>query len=146
MELTKMDESANSPGESLEQLGLRLKCWREARVRGQRIPAEMWTAAAQMARHLGVQRVAKGLRVDYERLKRRVQGTGGVAAHAGKIDTRKVDTRFVEMLVSPPTAAPGRCECALELENAQGAKMRVELSGNGLGALGAVCSAFWSAR
>ena len=145
MELTNKDENASSPGESLEQLGLRLKCWREARVRGQRIPVQLWTAAVDMARQFGVQRVAKGLRVDYERLKRRVQGAGGVA-HAGKIDTRKVDTRFVEMLVSPPTAAPGRCECALELENAQGAKMRMELNGNGLGALGAVCSAFWGTR
>jgi len=145
MEQTKNDENASSPGESLEQLGLRLKCWREARVRGQRIPAQMWTAAVQMARQLGVHRVAKVLHLDYERLKRRVQGAGGVA-HAGKIDTRKVDTRFVEMLVATPTAAPGRCECAVELENAQGAKMRMELSGNGLGALGAVCSAFWGAR
>jgi len=145
MEQTKNDENASSPGESLEQLGLRLKCWREARVRGQRIPAQMWTAAVQMARQLGVHRVAKVLHLDYERLKKRVQGAGGVA-HAGKIGTRKVDTGFVEMLVSPPTAAPGRCECALELENAQGAKMRMELSGNGLGALGAVCSAFWGAR
>jgi len=143
MEL-KNDESTNSP-ESLEQLGQRFKHWRETRVRGQRIPAQMWTAAVQMARQLGVHRVAKVLHLDYERLKKRVQGAGGVA-HAGKIDTRKVDTRFVEMLVSPPTAAPGRCECALELENAQGAKMRMELSGNGLGALGAVCSAFWGAR
>ena len=141
----KNDENASSPGESLDQLALRLKCWREARVRGQRIPAQMWTAAVQMARQLGVHRVAKVLHLDYERLKKRVQGAGGVA-HAGKIDTRKVDTRFVEMLVATPTAAPGRCECAVELENAQGAKMRMELSGNGLGALGAVCSAFWGAR
>ena len=145
MEPTKMDENASSPGQSLEQLGLRLKCWREARVRGQRIPVEMWTAAVDMARQFGVQPVAKGLRVDYKRLKRRVQGVGGVAP-AGKIDTRKVDTRFVEMVVSAPSAAPGRSECALELENAQGAKMRMELNGNGLGALGAVCSAFWGAR
>ena len=145
MEPTKMDERASSPGQSLEQLGLRLKCWREARVRGQRIPVEMWTAAVDMARQFGVQPVAKGLRVDYGRLKRRVQGAGGVA-HAGKIDTRKVDSRFVEMLVSAPNSAPGRCECALELENAQGAKMRLELNGNGLGALGAVCSAFWGTR
>ena len=144
MELTK-DENASGPGESLEQLGQRFKHWRETRVRSQRIPAQMWTAAVQMALQLGVQRVAKVLRVDYERLKRRVQGAGGVVP-AGKIGTRKVDTVFVEMLVSPPTAAPGRCECALELENAQGAKMRMELSGNGLGALGAVCSAFWGAR
>ena len=145
MEPTKMDERASSPGQSLEQLGLRLKGWREARVRGQRIPMELWAAAVDMARQFGVQPVAKGLRVDYKRLKRRVQGVGGVAP-AGKIDTRKVDTRFVEMVVSAPSAAPGRCECALELENAQGAKMRMELNGNGLGALGAVCSAFWGAR
>ena len=145
MEPTKMDERASSPGQSLEQLGLRLKGWREARVRGQRIPMELWAAAVDMARQFGVQPVAKGLRVDYKRLKRRVQGVGGVAP-AGKIDTRKVDTRFVEMVVSAPSAAPGRSECALELENAQGAKMRMELNGNGLGALGAVCSAFWGAR
>ena len=93
MELTK-DENARGPGESLEQLGQRFKHWRETRVRGQRIAAQMWTAAAQMARQLGVRRVAKGLRVDYERLKTRVQGAGGVAP-AGKIDTRKVDTRFL---------------------------------------------------
>jgi hypothetical protein len=145
MEQTKKDESTSSPGESLEQLGQRFKHWREIRVRGQRIPAEMWTAAVQMARQLGVQRVAKGLRMDYERLKRRVQGAGGVAP-AGKIDTRKVDTRFVEMLVSPPSAAPGLCECALELENAQGAKMRVQLGGNALGALDVVCRSFWGVR
>jgi|GEM_PF-385554 len=145
MEQTKKDENASSPEESLEQLGQRFKHWRETRVRGQRIPLEMWTAAVQMSRQFGVQRVAKGLRVDCERLKRRVQGAGGVA-HSSKADTRKVDTRFVEMLVSPATAAPGLCECAVEMENAQGAKMRVELSGNGLGALGAMCSAFWGAR
>jgi len=144
MELTK-NENASSPEESLEQVGLRLKHWRETRVRGARIPEQLWTAVAGLARQFGVQRVAKVLHLDYMRLKRRVQGAGGVA-HAGKIDTRKVDTRFVEMLVSPTTAAPGRCECALELENAQGAKMRLELSGNGLSALGAVCSAFWGAR
>ena len=145
MEPTKMDERASSPGQSLEQLGLRLKCWREARVRGQRIPAEMWTAAVQMARQFGVQRVAKGLHLDYGRLKRRVQGAGG-EARSGRVGTRKVDAGFVEMLVSAPNSAPGRSECALELENAQGAKMRMELNGNGLGALGAVCSAFWGTR
>ncbi len=145
MELTIKDESASSPGESLEQLGLRLIRWREARVRGQRIPVQLWAAAVDMARQFGVQPVAKGLRVDYKRLKRRVQGAGGVAP-AGKIDTRKVDTRFMEMVVSPPSAAPGRCECAVELENAQGAKMRVQLGGNALGALDVVCRSFWGAR
>jgi hypothetical protein len=144
MELTK-NENPSSPEGSLEQVGLRLKHWRETRVRGARIPEELWTAVAGLARQVGVQRVAKVLHLDYVRLKNRVQGAGGVVP-AGKIDTRKVDTRFVEMVVSPPSAAPGRCECAVELENAQGAKMRVQLSGNALGALDVVCRSFWGAR
>ena len=144
MEQTK-DERASNPEQSLEQVGLRLKHWRETRVRGARIPVELWTAVAGLARQLGVHRVAKVLHLDYVRLKQRVQGTGR-EARSGRVGTRKVDTGFVEMLVSAPSSVPGRCECALEMENAQGAKMRLELSGNGLGALGAVCSAFWGAR
>jgi len=140
MEQTKKDENESGHDESVEQLGLRFKHWRETRVRGQRIPVQLWTAAVGMARQFGAQRVAKVVRVDCERLKGRVQDA------LGQAHSSKVDTGFVEMLVSPTTAAPGRCECAVELENARGAKMRVELSGNGLGALGAVCSAFWGAR
>ena len=37
-------------------------------------------------------------------------------------------------------------ECVFELENASGAKMRVQLNGAGLASLGALCSTFWSAR
>ncbi|MEO7128622.1 MAG: hypothetical protein ABI040_07130 [Rhodoferax sp.] len=144
MEQTK-DENASSPEESLEQVGLRLKHWRETRVRGARIPVQLWTAVADLARQLGVQRVAKVLHLDYVRLKGRVQGTGR-EARSGRVGTRKVDAGFVEMLVSAPSSAPGRCECAIELENAQGAKMRLELSGNGLGAVHTLCSAFWGAR
>ena len=144
MEQTK-DENASSAEQSLEQVGLRLKHWRETRVRGARIPVELWTLVAGLARQLGVHRVAKVLHLDYVRLKQRVQGTGR-EARSGRVGTGKVDAGFVEMLVSAPSSVPGRCECALEMENAQGAKMRMELSGNGLGALGAVCSAFWGAR
>jgi hypothetical protein len=36
-------------------------------------------------------------------------------------------------------------ECVVELENARGATMRVELNGAGLAGLAGLCSAFWSA-
>ena len=67
MELTNKDENASRSGESLEQLGLRLKRWREARVRGQRIPVQLWAAAVDMARQFGVQPVAKGAAQDVMR-------------------------------------------------------------------------------
>jgi hypothetical protein len=37
------------------------------------------------------------------------------------------------------------CECAIALDNVRGAKMRVELNGNGLAAVAGLCSAFWRA-
>ncbi len=36
-------------------------------------------------------------------------------------------------------------QCVLELENAHGAKMRVQLNGQGLASLGPLCNSFWSA-
>ena len=144
MELTK-DENASSPEESLEQVGLRLKHWRETRVRGARIPEELWTAVAGLARQVGVQRVAKVLHLDYVRLKKRVQGTGR-EPRCSRVGNGRVDAGFVEMVVSAPSPVPVRCECAVELENAHGAKMRMELSGNGLGAVDVLCRSFWNAR
>jgi len=137
-----MDERAKVEqarhGESLEQVGKRFKRWRDARVRGEHIPAVLWAAAVGMARQHGLHRVAQELRVDYDRLKKRLE-RAGCAVQAGK-----VDPRFVELLVSPASAAASLCECAVELENARGAKMRVELNGNGLAGLAGLCSAFWS--
>jgi hypothetical protein len=55
--------------------------------------------------------------------------------------------RFVELFEpAGPTAPAGASqpECVVELDNARGAKMRVELSGNGLCGLSTLCSAFWA--
>lgn len=138
-----MDERAKVEqarhGESLERVGKRFKRWRDARARGEHIPAVLWAAAVGMARQHGLHRVVHELHVDYDGLKNRLERAGG-AAQVGK-----ADTGFVELLVSPAPAAARLCECAIELENARGAKMRVELNGNGLAGLAGLCSTFWSA-
>jgi len=128
-------------GESLEQLRRRFRHWRETRVRGEHIPAVLWAAAVGMAVEHGVDRVAPELRVDCDGLKKRLGQAGGV------IRTNKGGTQFVELTFVPvsPAAAQSWCECAIELENVRGAKMRVELNGNGLVGLAGLCSAFWSA-
>jgi hypothetical protein len=126
-------------GESLEQVGERFKRWRDARVRGEHIPAVLWAAAVGMAKQHGPYRVACVLRVDQGRLKRRLEHAGGAAQPC------KIDTQFVELLVSPAPGTASLCECAVELENARGAKMRVQLNGNGLTGLAGLCSTFWSA-
>ena len=139
MDDTAKVEHATGHGKSLEQVEQQFKGWRAARTRGQHIPAVLWAVAVSMAREHGLHRVACVLRVDQDGLKKRLEHACG-AARAGK-----VDTRFVELMVSPAPAAARLCECAVELESARGAKMRVELTGNGLAGLAGLCSAFWSA-
>jgi hypothetical protein len=128
-----------APGESLQEVSVRFKRWRETRVRGQRIPPQLWTEAVELARKHGVEGTAGALRVNVDRLK----------AQLGRTDDRvqgtQVDTRFVEMLVAPMTQRADQCDCAVELENARGARMRVELNGRALASLVGLCSAFWSA-
>ena len=81
------------------------------------------------------------LHQDYAGLKRRFEGDGAMTPRAA------ITARFVELFApaASMTAAAGRAECVVEMDNARGAKMRVELSGQGLASLAGLCSAFWSA-
>ncbi len=133
-------EQTDGHGESLEQVEQRFRRWRESRKQGQRIPAVLWAAAAGIAKQHGVHRVARELRLDYNGLKNRVVQAGPATR------SPKVDAQFVELVSAPASKAPSVCECAVELENARGAKMRVQLNGHGLAGLKRLCSSFWGAR
>ena len=128
-------------GGSLERVRQQVQDWRAGRKLGERIPAPLWAAAVGAARERGLHRVAIELHLDYAGLKRRVEGGGATPPRGG------VAPRFVEL--SAPAAsmasAAERAECIFETGDARGAKMRVELSGQGLAGLAGLCSAFWSA-
>lgn len=126
-------------GESLEEVLVRFKRWRKTRVRGQRIPRQLWAEAVELANQHGVEAVAGTLCVDVDRLKARLEpACDGVQGPKG-------NTQFVEMRLAPVTPSAQRCDCAVEMHNARGARMRVELNAHGLGSLAGLCSAFWSA-
>ena len=130
-------------GRGLEDLEQRFKRWRESRKRGDRIPTQLWEAAADLAREHGVPRIANRLRLNAVFLNRRMEGAASQAP-ASKAD--KVDTEFVELFAAPASAATIVVrECVIELENARGVKMRVELNGQGLAGLAHLCSGFWNA-
>ena len=81
------------------------------------------------------------MNLDYDMLKQRVTLAGG------KVTTTELAPRFVELFAAggampAPSTQP---ECVVELANARGARMRVELSGQGLVGLSALCSAFLGA-
>lgn len=149
----------------LEDVANQFKHWRQSRVRGERIPAALWGEAVQMCQEHPPQRVAGVLRVALAGLMQRLErAAGGAAGRPG------LDTEFVEVIMSsasPATPEPAASrldlaptpeapsgaraptsahECVLELENAYGAKMRVQLNGAGLASLGPLLSSFWGAR
>jgi hypothetical protein len=140
MNKTTKIEQGGGRGEALEQTEALFKRWREARKRGARIPNALWACAVGLVGRYGVERIAQQLRVDERRLRKHARRAGGVAPSG------KGEPPFIELLSgSTPPARTGNAECVVELENARGGKMRVELSGQGLGGLASLCDAFWGA-
>jgi len=132
-------EQTTGQGESLEQVEQRFARWRESRTSGQRIPPDLWAAAAGMAKAYGVHRTSRELRLDYNGLKKRMGPVGPATQRA------RIDTEFVEWLGATASGVSVG-ECRVEMENARGAKMRVELKEGGLAALPGLCRAFWGTR
>jgi hypothetical protein len=127
--------------DGLSLLKRRFAQWRAGRKVGARIPRELWAGAVDLVGEHGACRVAAELHLDYAVLKRRAGLTGG------KVRVQEAP-RFVELFAPAGSATPAgalRPQCVVELDNARGAKMRVELSGQGLCGLSALCSAFWAA-
>ena len=109
--------------------------WRRRRSRGTRIPAALWDAAAKAARKYGVSKVAGTLRLDYYKLKERLESapefSGPEPGDGGG---------FLEVpLYAAPTA-----ECVLELEDGEGARLRVALQGVSPAELEPLARALWS--
>jgi hypothetical protein len=100
----------------LQPLAQRLKAWRRTRTRGQRIPEELWKAAADLARVHGLNPTATALRLDYYGLKRRFSG--------GRVQRKRPvpPPLFVEL------APPGVGESGtLELVQVSGARLTLRL-------------------
>lgn len=103
----------------------------------ERIPETLWNSAVKMAGTYGSHRTAKVLRVNYYGLKKRVEQEVAVTPGVPEVDAVAA---FVE-LTSP--LGTGCCEFTLELEGADGAKMRAHLKGGTTPDLAALSRSFW---
>jgi len=118
---------------SLSEVRGQFKRWRRSRRRGTRIPGALWQAAVAAAREHGVSKTAQALRLDYYGLKKRLESEAGLVEGCG--------TGFVELSLGGSRVGP---ECVLELEDGQGARLRVELKGAAPSELESLALAFWS--
>lgn len=97
----------------------RLAAWRAQRKHGERIPEELWEAAARLARRDGVGAISTGLRLSYYDLRRRVEGE---AAGRGR---RAAGPVFVEM--ERPLAVAEPAAATIEVTRPDGTRLRLRL-------------------
>jgi hypothetical protein len=137
MESTSKAVQTAGCSEGLLRLKRQFDQWRAERRVGERIPSDLWAGAVAASGEHGAYRVAAELHLDYAVLKRRAALAGG------KTSAAELAPRFVELFAPAARAAPPAC--VIEMGNARGARMRVELNGDALAGLPAMCSAFWAA-
>jgi hypothetical protein len=101
-------------------------------VPGERIPERLWEAAAKSAVEHGLNLTARILNLDYYSLKKRIDD----ASSQGESST------FVELASS---SLPIASECVIELEDAAGCRMRVQMKGISLPDVRALSRDFWEA-
>jgi NAD(P)-dependent dehydrogenase (short-subunit alcohol dehydrogenase family) len=130
--------------ESLDEVKQQFAHWRASRMRGAHITSALWAAAVRVAERHGVEQTAQALRINPIRLAKCLQRERGVSpAQASATAVSSVAPRFVELFAQAPYAATQMHGCTVEMENARGGKMRVELTS--LDGLDKLASAFWSA-
>ncbi len=110
---------------ALKELQRRFAAWRSTGRKGQRIPEELWQAAAVAAVKLGVNPVSRSIGLDYTRLKRRVARSNGVSPQT-KSSPTTTEPAFVELAMEAITRAP---ECVIEFEGMRG-RFTMRLSGH----------------
>ena len=122
----------------LEALQRQVTTWRRAQRGRSRLPNDLWDAAVSLAGSKGVSWVARALRLDYHRLKRRCTQGAGDASKPGSSPT------FVEVQLDPSPSDPTH-RWRIELHDESAACLTIDM-GNEIPALVAVVEAFWKRR
>ena len=120
-------------GTRLEEVKRRFDAWRREHRWLGRVPNELWRIAGEAAEVHGVEATAERLSLDPSRLEAWLP-RNSTAATAGEAPA------FVELpslIMGPPA------ECALELEDASGRKLRVLLKGSATTQALAISQMLW---
>jgi hypothetical protein len=111
-----MNHESKPIPEPVAQLQRQLEQFRSAQPGRTKLPESLWQAAVELARQHGVYPVAHPLRLDYTRLKKRLDGSPTFRRKATK-------PAFVELV---PASRAQLEECVIEFEVSGGSKMRIQ--------------------
>ena len=123
----------------------RIDHWRQnGGGKGIRMPETLWREAVELADSEGLYATARGLGLDYTRLKERATKTKGRATKKkGKAAVDGfVEAGFVE--VALPTPQDSSAKAVVEFVGSRGRRMRIEL--NGALDLSGLMHAFWKSE
>jgi hypothetical protein len=121
---------------TMEEVQLRFDQWRQTRRGKARIPDELWTAAGELAREHGVNRVSRVLRLEFNHLKRMAEADRQTTSdNVGKAPA------FLELM--NPMANSLR-EYTIELDGPGGA-LRIHCKGVTATEVAHLSRALWSA-
>jgi hypothetical protein len=112
-------DAADFQGE-LDQLRRRFEEFRNTQSVRSRLPESLWAAAAELAKRHGVNPTARALRLDYTGLRKRVENP----SRPKRKRTPAGAPTFLEFVAPGARAVTN---CTVEVESAQGGKLRLEL-------------------
>ncbi len=134
-------ESSRVADDILSDVESQFESWRRSRRRGTHIPTALWDAAIEVARDRGVSKVATALRLDYYKLKQRLEEEVPERPEEDAPELASVGKgRFVEI----PWPSSSASECVFELEDAAGTRLRVTLQGASPAELEPLARTLWS--
>ena len=122
----------------MEQARQQLERWRSTRAHRSPIPELLSALAVQLGRRHGIFATALALRLDYTRLKARVESAPR-SKRSPPASRRVAPPAFVELIAPRPGSSP---ECRVELEGPRG-RMRIEFKGIATAELVAMSRALW---
>jgi len=137
MNKSTVRRSRSMPSE-LVLLQQQFATWRAVRTRGARIPQELWSGAADVAKTFGVSRTAKSLHLDSGMLRSRA----GLTSISRSVSGRSGTEAFVE--IGSNILSPQR-ECVIEVDYPRGTHMHIELKGHLAIDVGMVVAKLWGA-
>jgi hypothetical protein len=135
--MTRQDVDTQKP--TLQQVSNLFESWRKTRQKRQLIPEQLWQAAISLSENHSIHQICKTLRLDHSKLKKRICDT-----QESLPVINDITPSFIELnLVDPPGSV---CECRIEIENADGEKMKLHFKGRHYFDPIQLCNAFRSQR
>jgi len=131
----KVSHSANDK-RRLEEVRERFAQWRDSREKRGRIPDGLWQAALTLYPAYSVNQIAQALHLNHTKLKQHIHEQRAVSSLPA------APAAFIDLGVSDALLTP--CECIVEMQHQNGARMRVQVKGQNELDLMKLIGQFWS--